>query len=667
MSTTILLKAIRSGIVQYHNCLYNQYKNLIILLLLVIPIVPTAAQDSTSNYREYTLDEVIVVSANKLDTKLQDVSTKVEMIDQEEIEASNGTGIPGILKQTNTGFIKSYGHNQSLQTISINGLGPEHTLVLIDGVRMNSFQNSQIDLSLIPKESIKRIEIINNGVSSIYGSNAIGGVVNIISKNRESYDAKQLNLNASVQRGSFNTHRYSVGLYKESRNFNVRGYYSSENSDGDFKYFYDNGKKKTIKERENASYSVYDAGINAQYIIDENNLIRLITSYSDQDKNVPGIETGTPSPETNQLDKNWNNIIIAENNLSKEITLRSNLNFQNDRMDYSVEPYLDSYYKNLVYSASSEVKFKKNKYKITTGYDYSHAVLESNEVENGISRDQHAIFLSSSYDIFKGLKIYPSARYDYISDIEEDAVTYKFGFNYQPFEDIDFGIRGNAGRNFRAPTFNSLYWKNGGNKDLNPEKSVNAEAGMFYSFSTIVNGKVDITYTYINAEDKIVWAPQSTGLWTPRNVAESVSNNFAINASIKKKLTHKLLLNLDAGIKFVNAKKTTASYRNDPSKGKYAPYVPRQSANMNLRMKFGITEVNLFYNFMGERYSDFANEKRMEDYSIVDGNISFDLKMLGVTSKLRLEANNIFNADYQVISGYPMPLRNYSLTLSFKY
>ncbi len=636
------------------------------LLFFVYLNISISAQDSTAYQINYTLSEV-TVSANKLDTKLEDVSTKVEVINRKKISASNGTRVPDILKYNSGAFLKSYGATPALQTISINGLGAEHTLILIDGVKLNSFQNSHIDLSLIPKDDIERIEIINNGVSSIYGSDAIGGVVNIVSKNRRASEDKNFSADASIMQGSFNTSRYSLGVYGQTDQFSSRVYFSSEKSEGNFKYSYNNGIEEQLKERANAAYSINDFGLNTQYIIDKNNLIRIKSSFTDQDKNVPGIETGTPPPKTKQRDMNWNNILISENKLSESISLKSNLNFQNNYTKYTVQPFTNSYYKNLVYSGASEIRYVQKNFGITSGYNFIHANLNSNEVEKGTQRNQHAVFVSSVYSVLDGLKVYPSGRYDYISDIDESALTYKLGINFQPISNFDFRFKGNAGRNFRSPSFNDLYWKNAGNKDLNPEKSFNAEAGFIFSFKSFVNGFIDFTYTFIEAKDKIVWTPRANGYWIPQNIAESVSKVYSIKLSIEEILAKELSVGVDGGLQFVDAKKTSESYPNDPSKDKNVPYIPGQSANISILINYDQIDLNLFYNHLGRRFSDFSNTKSLTPVNTLDGNVGVGIRIFEVNTKLNLEINNILNTNYEIITGYPMPLRNYRLTFSINY
>ena len=639
----------------------------VLFFILVFPFKISKAQ-ATTNYKVKSVLGDVIVKANKLETELKDVPTKIDIIDEAKIKRTNGERLPEILKQSSSIFIKSYGITPELQTLSINGLGTEHTLILLDGVRLNSFQNSQIDLSLIPLQNIERIEVVNNGVSSVYGSDALGGMINVVTKNRSLLTReKDYKINLSLTQGSFNKNAYSIGVEKQSKNLNTSIYYRKENSDGKFKYYFENGNKKILKERGNAAYSIYDVGLNLQYLINSTNRIRFISLYSHQNKNVPGIEAGTPPPATKQFDKNWNNILISENLISPKVTLHTNLNYQNNYMNYKVEPYLNSSYKNIVYAVSPELRYKDGIIRLTGGYNFTHAELKSNELEDGIKRNQHAVFLTSVLEIINSIKLFPSVRYDYISDIKQSAFTYKFGINYQPLKDVDFSIRGNTGKNFRSPSFNDLYWKTGGNRNLHPENSMNAEVGLYYAFNFFIQGQINIGYTYIYAKDKIVWKPQSNGFWSPVNIAKSVSEDFSVSLSTKREISKQFTAALDAGINILNSKKISEAYPGDITKGKFIPYVPLLSSNIALYLNYKFIELNLFYSNIGKRFSDYANTKRINPVSTAAGNIILTTKFWEITSKIKLEVNNIFNVNYQIISGYPMPLRNFQITISTNY
>lgn len=641
----------------------------IIILLLFAVINSThflIAQESDS-VKTYSLSDVVIV-ANRFENNVRDISTKVEVISEKKIQKLNGNRLSDIIKNSSSVFVKSYGATPSLQTISINGLGAEHTLILLDGVKLNSFQNSVFDLSLIPIENISRIEILNNGASSIYGSEAIGGVINIISNNKFSYyTGNDFQIKAALSGGSYNTFRYSLGLYQKINSFDARIFYSKEKSDGNFKYYYDDGINITEKERQNAAYSIYDIGLNSQYIIDDYNRLKFISTYSDQDKQVPGIETGTPPAKTTQTDKNWNNILISENILSSNYSILTSFNFQNNLMNYDVEPLTHSFYKNIVYAISPELKWRNENNNIVLGYNYSYGSLLSNEVDSGAIRNIHSLYLSTGLLAANGFRVYPSARYDHYSDLNKDVFTYKIGINYQPFGDFDLSFKANAGNNFRAPTFNDLYWKESGNKDLKPETSFNAEAGIIYLFNMFFVGKFEFAYTYISAKDKIVWTPQRNFTWKPINIAKSESNNFLVNLSLTKDLDEDFSLGFETGINFTNSKKTSESFPNDPTTGKYFPYLPLQTIKSGLILGYKFIGLNLFYIHTGKRFSDFENKKSLNPYNILDGNISINTKIWESNSVIKFEVNNITNTSYETISGYPMPLRNFMLTLTINY
>lgn len=613
--------------------------------------------------KTYTLDKVII-TANKFETNIRETSTRVELINFDKVSNTNGNRLPEILKTSSSVFIKSYGLTPSLQTVSLNGLGAEHTLILIDGIKISSIQNGQVDLSLIPKDNIHHIEIINNGGSSIYGSEAIGGIINIITKNNSTSTAiKNFNLASSISAGSFNTYKYSLSITQAIKNFSGNIFFNKENSCGNFNYLFDNGLTIEKKERKNSAYKIYDLGINTTGFFDSLNIIKIYSTYSHQDKEVPGIETGTPSPNTKQKDRNWNNIISYTNKISTSKEFNASFNFQNNLMNYSVESKQNSFYKNITYFVSPELKWLSENHNIVTGYSFRYSSLNSNEVEESAIRNEHAIFISSGILLFEGIKIFPSARVDYLSDIKKSVLTYNLGFNFQPIGGIDFNIKVNAGKNFRAPTFNDLFWKQSGNKNLKPENSFNIETGFIFITNSPLNFQFEFTYLNISAKDKIVWTPQRNLLWKPMNIASSISNNYLATLAIKKSFTDKMLIKFESGVNFVNSKKTSAAFKDDPTKDKYIPFLPLQSIKLSFSLEYDFAGVNFYFNHNGKRFGDFENINTLKCFNTLDGNVFFKFNTAGISSQIKFEINNITNTNYETVSGYPMPLRNFLFTI----
>ncbi len=636
--------------------------NVFLIVLISILFYGNSLCQKDDSVKTYQLQNVFV-TATKFSTNIKNLPNKAEIITTEQIKNSNGNRLPEILNVSPTVFIKSYGATPSLKTLSLNGLGAEHTLILIDGVKLNSIQNGQIDLSLIPLENIERIEIVNNGLSSIYGSEAVGGIVNIITSIPTQHD-NNLNARASFGYGSFNTSRYQLHLDAKLKNLSSAISFSKEKSDGNFDYYFHNGQISQLKKRENAAYSINDIGINSQFIINKKSRFKFLSSYSYQDKEVPGIETGTPPSLSNQRDKNWNNILTYENILNSKLTLKTNFNYQNNLMNYSVKPLINSFYKINVLSFSPEFQFKLSNLELSTGYNFLFGNLKSNQIEGNPKRNQHGLFISLGNNFIDGVKIYSSFRGDFFSDLKKSAITSRIGLNIKPFEEFDLNLKANLGNNFRAPTFNDLYWKDAGNPNLKPERSLNFETGFVSSFDFLIPIQVEFFYNYINFRDKIMWMPQRNFIWRPINVASSLSNNFLFNISVKHKIQEGTTVKVNCGLNFINSKKTNESFEGDPSKHKYLPYIPIQSFKLSTFIEFKQFNLNLFFTHNGKRFSDFENTKPMNPSNILDGNVSYQFSILSFNSLIKFEVYNITNTNYQIISGYPMPLRNYFITIT---
>lgn len=620
--------------------------------------------DSVKNY---ILPEIPIIGSH-LSIQNKDLATSIEVFNRTQIVKSNGYRLPEVIKNSNKVFIKSYGDSPLLQTISLNGLGAEHAIILLDGVKLNSFQNSIIDLSLINLDNVERIEILSNGSSSIFGSDAIGGVVNLITENSiKSDENKIFNLRLLLSKGSFNTNRFLVKLSKSIKNVSTAITFNRETSDGNFKYQFDNGISKQIKERENAAYKASDLSLNINYIFDDKTRIKYLSTFANQDKQLPGIETGNQSSLTSQLDKNWNNIMLFERDFSPLFILVNKINYQNNLMNYRIVSLTNSFYKNLVYSFSSDLNIKSTVIPSTIGFEFTKASLKSNEIQDGAERNLYAFYATSGINVIEPIKIYPSLRLDIYSDLNEKVSTYSLGINYKPFADINFNIKANAGKNFRAPTFNDLYWKESGNKNLKPEKSINTEAGIYYSFESFIEGFMGLSYTFISAKDKIVWVPNRNFIWMPVNIATSVSKNLFLSFSFNKKLSESLNLEVKAGTSLIRSIKTNENFTGDPSKDKYFPYIPLETSNISVFTEFLNFNVNLFFRHYDKRYADFENKRPLNPYNILDGNLSAKFLVSDLLTELKIEINNITNTNYQVISGYPMPLRYFKFILSINY
>lgn len=211
--------------------------------LLCLPFKTTAQVNKTSidTGKVYTLDEVII-SASRIEEDPSTVGRSVTVINREEIENSLSFNLADLL--AGQGSVHMIGNNQtpgSLQQGFLRNSNSRHSVVMIDGVRISdpSTVNNSVDLSEISLAGVERIEIVRGSHSTLYGSSAIGGVINIITKAK---GAEGFNLDVATDQSLFDREAYST------RNSMMLNYTSSAGfyADAGFSHRYSNGLDATI-------------------------------------------------------------------------------------------------------------------------------------------------------------------------------------------------------------------------------------------------------------------------------------------------------------------------------------------------------------------------------------------------------------------------------------
>ncbi|MBN1632933.1 MAG: TonB-dependent receptor [Ignavibacteria bacterium] len=629
---------------------------------LIFALISGSALSQEYRDTSYIIPEIEVISFFNNVNELNSPSNSTSLRGK-EIEKINGRNAGDVLQTIPGIFVKNYGSGGSLQTISMNGLNAEHTVVLLNGSKLNSIQNSQFDLSLITKTNLKSVEVLTNGFSSVYGSDAIGGVVNIVTEDLPIPEKLNLKLNSSY--GSYNTRNIGFSAGNKIKNFLWSIDFSDERSDNDFNYYYSNGTTRDLKARINSKYSVGNYVVSGLYNPSGSLSFKFYTQFVNSKKDLPGPETGTPQLLSNQKDRNWNNI-LSINYSGKSFSLSNEVNFQNNLMNYELIPFTLSYYRNLLVSNLTRFNFNFKKHTSVIGAEAKYAAVNSNELESNANRKQYSVFSSNTLNFGK-IKLFPSLRYDRITDISDDVLTYKIGINYKPFESYNLHLRGNYSNNYSAPAFNALYWKTGGSRNLKPEKSRNIELGLITSGNLPVNYILSFTYLNINADNRIIWLPGNNYIWSPVNILESESDIFISSIRMKFNLSRDADLNAELSYTHNNSVKKSADFENDLSEGKQIVYIPSEQIKSNLEFRYKSFGINIFYSHIGKRFSDAENLTAISPSSVLDGNVYYEFKIRNFKTRLKMEINNITDTDYQYIPGYPMPLRNFLMSIQIDY
>ncbi len=639
----------------------------ILYFCFTLPLLAQSDNDS-SQYKTETIN----IFGNRTESSLLESPVSVTLIDRKSISNMNGTSLADVLQNAGGVFIKSYGGNSSLKTISINGLGAEHTLILLNGNRINSYQNSQVDLSMIPKDNIESVEILNNGYSAAFGSEAVSGVLNIVTKGFGVTDfGSKFSADVSSEYGSYNFRKYGASLSKGFGRLNFRAFYGQENSDDNFDYYYDNGVYEQKKQRRNSSFSQKNFNVILNYSPDKFLKYSFISAYTYNSRNLPGIEAGSEPSAAYQLDRNWNNLFTIEKEFSDKRKINTAFGFQNNYMNYRSDQRSDqnenSFYKNTAISGNAGYSLGLGNNKLAVGTEINYAALNSNNIEDFNGRLQYAVYLSSEIPVVKQLLVFPSLRYENTSDAGKPALLGRIGINWRIIPGKNLFLRSTLGNSYRVPSFNELYWKTGGNKNLKPEQSVNFDVGVIYNSFFIADNTLEIKYLNINAENKIIWKPGSSYYWTPENISSSKSEVFSVDFKTKKIFSDKFSLSLNFNYTYNKSVKNSEDFPSDPSAGKQLIFIPVEMSRFGLEARVYGLGINMFYVYNGIRYKDYENTVYLPAVNLINGNFNYSFIFNRIGFNAKFELNNILDENYQVIAGYPMPLRNYKISLTINY
>jgi len=493
------------------------------------------------------LDEV-VVTATKTEEKRRDIANAVVIKDALDIAEAPAQSL-GVLLANEPGIdLRTRGnYGGASEELQIRGMGADGTLLVVDGVALNSPSLGSADVSQIPLNSIERIEVVKGPGSLLYGSGAMGGTVNIISKKpkREGYTAK-----VEAGYGTENTYH----LAAESGGFVA----------GDFGYYLTANRKESDSFRDNSDLTQSDVTLNLLYDKGERFSGEFNFGYVQREYGLPGAKppAGTVayslngeqfynSESANLLDRG------EEHNRHSSLALKGKagelLNWRlkgdcavlisDNHSRYSFDGSGDNTkVTNTARGLEGNLDLHPTTYLgLLAGSEYRNFDYENEQqaldttgapVALGLSSAKHQVFTNGTFAELnlrplEQVKLIAGYRYETHSRFGHEKVG-RYGLVVTPLTDTVLKI--NHGQHFKAPTMNDLFWPDDGaftkgNPNLKPETGwhtdITAEQSLF-------GGKVFATVSWFKWDiaDKIAWAqdpnqPSPTGwgnYWVPSNI-----------------------------------------------------------------------------------------------------------------------------------------------------
>ena len=542
---------------------------------------------------------------------------KVDVLDRDFIASKGANNLRDLLMQE--GAININQDAQLGSNISINGLGGENVKILIDGIPVIGRTNGNIDISQLSLTNIDRVEIVKGPMSTLYGTDALGGVINLISKReaKESIGARGLATYESVGR-----YNLDVGLNSNFDdnyvNLNIGrhffgGYSPVEGSRTQLwkpkeQYFADVDAKTVI-----GGFDVrYKGGYFEELLISKGLLI------------APYFEGAYDNKyKTDRL----NNAIF----ISKQLENNKNFNFSLSHSIYKRSR--NTFYKNLVtleeiltgddaeqdttrfnstnIRAAFYDEFLNDNLGYSVGIDFNLDNGEGGRIEGAPVINDYAAYISTKYIFGDYLTVQPAVRYIYNTKYDAPLVP---ALNIMSELTDELTIRASYAKGFRAPALKELYFffvdashNIRGNEDLQAESSDAFNLGLTY---TLVNDKrvlkLEPNFYYNEIINKITLANLSSNLFTYVNIGK----HKTMGTNISLKYIYEQFYN-KFGFNFLG----TENFVDGKSNG--VKYTPEVTVNSSWESNILDLKFSLFYKFTGQSPGFVLNDKdEIENFTI---------------------------------------------------
>lgn len=566
--------------------------------------------------------EPVVVTASRIATPLSQVTSSVTVITAEEIEAKQQPLVTDLLRQVPGLDVSRAGGAGGNVSIFIRGTDNKHTLILIDGIEYGdpSDIGASANITHLTTDLVERIEIVRGPQSVIYGSDAIGGVINIITKKGSGKPTGHL----LVEGGSYNTWTKQAGFRVGDQTGYLAFGVSHIESDG----FSSAHKKFGNKEKDgyrNKTLSLNTGGRYTELFELDINLRYTDSTYDYDDFKVDADNTGTNETLTagisttfHLLDERWQlKLMLSHTDIDRE-----------DRHETF---------------GTSDFQGKKNKLEMQNRVQVdSHNILvfgaeiEQEQAQNSFGQDDRATHRATYLEnrlIINNLAANFGVRLDSHQEFGSHT-TWRIAPSYN-FTATGTRIRGAVGTGFKAPSLFQLHDGFSGNPNLKPEKSLGYDIGVEQTFFEGIM-IADITWFHNDIKDYIDWV--STGGWSGqyRNGGDIRTQGVETTLSLYPADSFDLHL----GYTYTDTKK-----KDDGSRLLKRP-LHKGYLDINL---YPIKPVQVTGSliYVGER-DDFGDEK-LSGYTLVNlagsYQINDHLKFFG-------RIDNLFDKDYEEVAGY---------------
>lgn len=587
--------------------------------LCLATILALSATNPAQGLAAENLPAVVVTASRSAETVDQTLSA-VTVIDRQTIEQSGARDLVELLSGSAGIDATANGGRGSQKSLFLRGTNSGHVLLLVDGIRLGSVSLGLTTWSLIPLADIDRIEVVRGPKSSLYGSDAIGGVIQIFTRQ----GSKRPSASARVGYGTDNTREVAAQFSNGTDSSRLHIAAASSTTDG-----FDSFK---TSEPDPDGYK--NRSLSASFTKTLQNKLELGANL-------------LRAQGTNEFDGSYSNstdfvqqvigvVVKAHPGETWQSTFR--LGQSQDNSDNLLNGAWQSTFDSTQDQASwiNELTVNDNSM-LLVGLDYLKDKISSDTTFTETSRDNKAVLLQ--YRFFgEKQDLQVAARYDDNQQFGGHTTgNLAWGYTLNP------GLRTTAsvGTAYKAPSFNALYWPGFGDPNLKPEQSISYELGLSGKQAGL---QWDTRAYYTQADNMVIWYG-----FTPANA------NLHIKGLEQTLATQVLGWQVKASLNWLNAK--------DRNAGKKLVHRPDWTYRLTAGRQLQRWNLQATVRGAGSSYDDSNNTTRIAGHHVF--NLSGDYRM-NKAWLLRGNIRNLLDRNYETVSNYTMPGREIMFSLVYQ-
>ena len=671
-------------------------KQLMTLLALWAMSCCAMAQSDTIVGRVHELEGVTVTESQRRHTLTS--TAPLHLLDRRDMLSMGITDMADALHRLPGITLRDYGGAGGMKTVSVRGFGAKHTGVSYDGVMLSECQSGEIDLSRYSLDNVEGLSLTIGDNDDIFipaRQSSTPAVLNIETLRMRTDDTRP-HLTAQVKQGSFGLIspfvRYEQNLSNRFA-FSLVGEYTY--ADNDYPYSIQNGNETVSDRRSNSRMNSWHGELN--FLYQTNRVSRLSGKlyYYDNDRQLPGqVHYYTNLSGESLRDRNAFGQLLYQTRWDDKLSLKWLAKY-----NWAESVYRDrmmqggvndaSYWQREVYSSAVLLYTPDERWAMDYSMDYAFNNLNGSSWRTLVGKPYRHTMLQSATAKYQSrrlkvivrllLSLYLNGQSEMPATTRQDVqqnsadnmqrLSPSLSVSYKLLADQDLYVRASYKNIFRSPTFNESYYYHYGSTNLKPESTDQLNVGVTYTAPLSRRNMLTVTLDgyYNHVKDMIVAVPQNMFVWTCVNLdkVRSYGLDATMRASRQVAEGHQVAVAGSYSYQRVED-------RNNPEATTYGyqvAYMPRHQGSLSVSYENPWVNVSLHGTSVSSRWpnNNHYEGTLIAGYTDCGATLWRQFRWHRHQLEARFDLKNVFDKQYEIVANYPMPGRNYQISINYKF